>query len=111
MMTTIPSLTPMLVLHEVLSLALIYSIFCRAVRADRRVRIELRLSMWALWMSAVASALAPFQGIDVDTLHIVFLLALCALHLATARYWRHGVPPLFIKPECRGYRRRAEDQA
>lgn len=89
--------------HEALSLALFYSVFCRAVRMDCRARRDVRLVFWLLGIAAIAAIAAPIQpGWRPDGLTLILLAAFALVQIVTARYWCNGVPSRFIKPECRG---------
>lgn len=101
----------LLVVHTALCVALWYSVFCRAVRSDRTVRLDVRLSMFLLGAVALLLVLAPFRwGWQPDGFTVLLLLAIVVVQGVTAAHWRHGVPDAFVKPGCRRtFGRRASD--
>lgn len=101
----------LLVIHVALCVALWYSVFCRAVRSDRTVRLDVRLSMFLLGAVALLLMLAPFRwDWRPDWLTVLLLLAIVVVQGVTAAHWRDGVPEAFLKPGCRRtFGRRAGD--
>jgi len=100
----------LILIHELLCLALFYSVFCRAVRTCTRVRADVRLAFVALGVVACVGMAAPLAWGMVPSLFGLALLAAVALvQLVTAHYWQSGVPDRFYKPECRPHGRRQCD--
>lgn len=92
--------------------ALLWSCFCRLVKTDRWTVREIR---WAIVLEAIAAMLvlgAPVIPLLIPELNgrgagrwkpwttpgwiwLVLLVAATAVQLATAKYWRNGVPHQF----------------
>ena len=53
-----------LVLHVLLCAALWYSVFCRAVREDKHVKVVVRLAFALLGMAALCAMVAPLVGVE-----------------------------------------------
>jgi len=100
----------LLVAHEILCLALFYSVFIRAVRCCEKVRTDVRLAFVSLGVVACAGMAAPLAwGFIPDALTLALLLAVTFVEIVTTRYWTHGVPDRFYKPGCPPQRRRSSD--
>lgn len=100
----------LLVLHEALCAAVWYTVFCRAVRSDHTVRLDVRLSFIALGLASALGMAAPLAwGWQPDWYTLVLLASITLVQGVTAAHWQAGVPDQFIKPECRPRRRRATD--
>ena len=99
-----------LILQVALALFLCWSTLCRATKTNGDTRTEVR---WAMAFEGFASGLllgAPFLPLlmprDVHwapfetpaEVYLVFLVAIVIVQLATAKYWRAGVPEVFQKP-------------
>jgi len=88
----------LLVVYEALAFFLLYTCFCRAVKMSKQTTsTEIRLAFYALSLSAIFTALAPFRGLQPDSAHIALLIAICTVQAATARHWRHQLPESFRK--------------
>jgi hypothetical protein len=91
----------MIAVHTVLSLALLWSGYCRAIRMNHTTRRDIRLAFWALSVAAAAVASAPLRGWMPDWPTEALLLAVVAVQYTTALHWRAGVPDSFVAPEHR----------
>lgn len=101
----------MLIAHELLCLLLIYTVFCRAVRTDHTVRVDVRLSFFLLGVVACFGVPAPLiWGLIPNTFTLLLLAGVTIVQISTARHWVDGVPHVFYKPECAPRRRRSDDQ-
>ena len=90
----------LLVLHEVLCLVVLWSVFCRAVQSTARVRVAIRASFVFLGLVASAGLVAPLAwGMHPGWFSMALLAAIALVQIVTAHYWRNGVPPRFYKPE------------
>lgn len=99
-----------LILHEVLCLALFYSVFCRAVRSCEKVRTDVRFAFFLLGLVACAGMAAPIAWLFVPTgFDLLLLMAITVVQLVTAHHWTAGVPDRFYKPGCAPRQRRACD--
>lgn len=102
----------LLVAHVVLSGALFYAAFCRAVRSDYRLRCDVRVAFYMLGVTSIMSLVAPVVWAYVPSWTSVSLMfAVVAVQWSTARDWAHDTPEKFIKPEFRQYNRRATDKS
>lgn len=82
-----------LVIHEILSVILFYTCFCRAVKTDSSTRREILLSFWALSMASVVCIFAPLAfNWQPDSVSMILLLAVVIVQVTTSTYWRQGVP-------------------
>jgi hypothetical protein len=85
-----------LAVWEVLSLALVYSCFCRASFTSKaNTKRDIRWSFTYLGVMALLCALAPFWGYDPDGFTIALLGAITLVQLTTAHHWRNGIPHQF----------------
>lgn len=96
--------------HELLCLALFYSAFCRAVKSDTRVHLDVRLAFNALGAVACWGFVAPLMGYTPHWFGICLLAAIVTTQWVTAKHWQQGVPDRFMKPEHRPKMRRASDR-
>lgn len=88
----------MMLAHEVLSWALLWTCFCRAVRMHSGTRRDVRLAFWSLSLASVASICAPVRGWQPDGVTLCLLLGIVAVQLTTALYWQRTVPESFGVP-------------
>lgn len=101
----------LLFLHEALCLVLWYTIFCRSVKTDKRVRADVRAAFVLLGYVALAGVVAPLAWAwEPDAWGLALLAAIVILQLVTAADWAHGVPDRFINPDHVPKRRRATDR-
>ena len=87
------------VAHEVLCAILFYTVFCRAVKACRKVRQDVRFSFFVLGTVACLGMAAPLAwGLAPDVFGLALLAAVNLVQLVTSRHWRGGVPDYFYSP-------------
>ena len=99
----------MLIAHELLCLVLIVTVFCRAVRMDDTVRMDVRLAFFLLGAVACLGVPAPWVwGLYPNPFTLLLLGGIALVQIVTSRYWRTGVPLSFYRPD-RMPRRRASD--
>lgn len=90
----------MLVAHELLCFVLIFTVFCRAVRMDNSVRIDVRLAFFLLGAVACIGVPAPWVWGFSPNMFTLFLLGgITLVQIVTSRYWRVGVPLSFYRPD------------
>jgi len=100
-------MTPYLFIHEVLCFALFFTVFCRAVKTDQTVRMDVRLAFFVLGIAACAGMVAPITWAhEPDTFQLFLLGAVVLVQAVTAHHWNEEVPPQFVKTEFRRTRRR-----
>lgn len=100
----------LLIAHELLCVALFWTVFSKLVACCAKVRIAVRLAFFALGGAACAGMVAPLSWHYVPNAFTLLLLtAVCAVEWITAHYWAAGVPDPFYKPGCAPRRRRAAD--
>jgi hypothetical protein len=84
------------VIHEILSLLLLYTCFCRAVRMCTKTDRSVRLAFWTMSMSAVLCAFAPISfNWQPDFVSLALLISTVTVQMVTSSYWRQGVPEQF----------------
>ena len=89
----------MLILHEVLSMVLFYTCFCRAVKTNKTVRRDVLAAFWFLGIVASLSMFAPLSfGWRPDLVSLALLAAIVFVQLVTSTHWRHAIPHGFIDP-------------
>ena len=96
-------------LWEVLCFALLYSVFCRAVKIDKTTLTSLKLAVWVMGLVAILGIGAPVYGWEPDVISMLLVIALLCMQSATAAHWVHGVPDQFVDPRFKKRRRRAGD--
>jgi uncharacterized membrane protein len=90
-----------LITHELLCLALLYSVFCRAAKSCEKVRADVRFAFFVLGIVACAGVAAPLAwGFIPDVFGLSLLAAMTTVQLVTAHHWKAGVPDRFYKPGC-----------
>lgn len=84
-------------LHVVLSLMLLYSQFCRAVKTDHSTRGTVLVGFYGLTAASIFSLFAPvvLPGWRPSWDTLVLLLSIVIVQAVTSRYWRDGVPGQF----------------
>lgn len=93
------STATIVLVHELLCVALFYSVFFRAVQTCEKVRANVRFAFFCLGLVACGGMAAPIAWSFVPDLFSLALLAGVALvQLVTTYYWRNGVPDRFYKP-------------
>lgn len=87
-----------ILLHEALCMALFYSVFCRAVRSSKHVRLDVRVAFFALGLVACIGMAAPLVwGLVPSLFGLLLLGSVVIVQLVTAHHWRDGVPDRFYK--------------
>lgn len=87
----------MLALHEFLSLALLYTCFCRAVKTNKNVRKDVLAAFWFLGCVASISMFAPLSfSWSPDFLSIALLSGIVIVQVVTSAHWKDGIPQEFI---------------
>ena len=85
-------------IHVVLSLALLYSQFCRSVKMDCNTRAGILAAFYLLTGAAILSLFAPLVlpgwRPSLDTVALLF--SITVVQAATSKFWRSGVPGSFI---------------
>jgi len=77
-------------------LMLLYSGFCRLVHTSLTTRLELRLAVYGLTVSALVGLYAAlFQAYDPGWPGTLIVAAMVVVQVVTARLWRFGVPAPF----------------
>lgn len=97
-----------LLIWESLCLALLWSVFCRSVRASHTTRLDVRFGVWSVGVASVIGIGAPAYGWRPDWVVLLIVAAVVVMQVVFAQHWRHGVPPQFVK-EAHRPRRRAGD--
>lgn len=85
-------------IHVVLSLALLYSQFCRSVKTDCNTRPGILAAFYLLTGAAILSLFAPLvlPGWRPSLETIALLFAITVVQAVTSRFWRSGVPGSFV---------------
>ena len=85
-------------IHVALSLALLYSQFCRSVKTDCNTHAGILAAFYLLTAAAVLSLFAPLVlpgwRPSLDT--VALLVAITVVQAATSKFWRSGVPGSFV---------------
>ena len=87
-------------LWELLSFALLYSVFCRLVKTRKTTRLDVRLSIHALGLAALVCMGAPLYGWMPDAVTLLLIASVVQIQWVAARHWAHGVPESFIDNCC-----------
>lgn len=99
----------LILVHELLCAALLYTVFCRSVRSDDSVRVDVRLSFFVLGLVACIGLACPVTwDFQPNAFTLLLLLAIVVVQIATSRHWHHGVPYSFYKPGLRPMRRSSD---
>ena len=91
-------------IHVVLSLALLYSQFCRSVKTDCNTRPGILAAFYLLTGAAILSLFAPLvlPGWRPSLETIALLFAITVVQAVTSRFWRSGVPRSFVNDHQNG---------
>lgn len=101
--------TALLLLQSAFAAALAWSCFCRLVKMDETTVPEIGLAIWFEGLAAGLVLAAPVMPLlwpelcrwtawtTPPLIWISLVLAAALVQIATARYWRDGVPPDFCK--------------
>lgn len=99
-----------LLAHELLCVILIFTVFCRAVRMDHTVRLDVRLAFFLLGVVACIGVPAPLiWGFEPNAFTLLLVGVVALVQTVTSRYWKNGVPLSFYRPEHMP-RRRSTDR-
>lgn len=102
--------TILLVLHVLLCISLFWGCFIRAVRADSRVLVQVRVAFNLLAAAALSGLVVPLLGYQPTPWSVCMLAAIAYTQHITTHHWEVGPPDRFIRPEFRlRHRRRATD--
>jgi hypothetical protein len=97
-----------LIFWEILCLALFWSVFCRSVIANATTRVEIRLVLWAVGLSALLGMAAPLYGWAPDRVTLIMVSTFVLMQTVMAQLWHHGVPHPFIQDSHKPKRRAAD---
>ena len=105
----------MILVHELLCLALFYSVFCRAVRMDKSTRYDIRIGLQVLGTVAAIGMAVPvhWPSWRPDWFTLAMEASITLLQAITAHHWINGVPNRFVNPlggEYDGPDRRLNDR-
>ena len=90
----------MLITHEALCMALLYSCFCRAVKTNQDTKLPILLTFYVLSCTAVFVTFAPLVlAWQPDAVSLSLLAAITLVQTVTAQHWRYGPPEHFQQPE------------
>lgn len=97
-------MTPLTLIHVILSLALLYSQFCRSVKTDCNTRPGILAAFYLLTGAAILSLFAPLvlPGWRPSLETIALLFAITVVQAVTSRFWRSGVPGGFVNDHQNG---------
>ena len=102
----------LVIIHEALCAALLYTVFCRAVQTCERVRADVRLAFLLLGLVACMGMAWPLAwGLVHNAFGLALLAAIVVVQFVTAQHWEKGVPDKFYKPGQAPRQRRACDTA
>ena len=97
-------------IHEALCFALFYTVFCRAVRSDARVKADVRFAFFALGVASIMGMAAPIVWAhDPSRFDLALLASIVLVQAVTARHWAHGVPEHFLQDKHKPRNRRRGD--
>ena len=91
-------------IHVVLSLALLYSQFCRSVKTDCNTRPGILAAFYLLTGAAILSLFAPLvlPGWRPSLETIALLFSITVVQAVTSKFWRSGVPGSFANDHQNG---------
>lgn len=98
-----------LIFWQLLCIALFWSVFCRSVWTTPTTRIEIRLALLAVGLSALVGMAAPLYGWLPDLVTMIIVGAIVIMQTVMAQLWRHGVPHQFVQDAHKPMGRRAYD--
>ncbi len=93
----------------VLMIALVWSVFYRSALADNTTRFCIRLGLIGTATGGIVGMIAPLYGWLPDAVTVVIVLSIVNMQLAFAKFWKHGVPSQYVKPEYQETHRRSTD--
>jgi hypothetical protein len=87
----------LLITHEILAAMLFYTCFCRAVKTNGTVRVDVLIALWFLGIVSCVSMFAPMAfGWEPDLMSVMLLLGMVIVQVVTAAHWRDGIPKEFV---------------
>lgn len=87
----------MLAIHELLSIALFYTCFCRAVKTNKTVKKDVLAAFWLLGCVACVAMFAPLVfGWRPDLMSVALLAGINIVQIVTSAHWKDGIPKEFI---------------
>jgi hypothetical protein len=99
-----------MIIWELLSLALLWTCFCRSVRTDKTTRLDVRLALWVLGLASLVCVGAPAYGWVPDSVVMMLLAAITLVQITTSVLWRRSVPRPFSSCPYLPYGRRCGDE-
>jgi uncharacterized membrane protein len=100
-------MNPNIFAHEILCAALFFTMFCRAVKTDSKIKADVRFAFFILGIVSCMGMAAPIAWGYQPTLYEISLLgAVVLVQTITSHHWRQEVPYQFVKTEYRTMRRR-----
>lgn len=88
--------------HEILSIILFYTCFCRAIKTNGTVKKDVLAAFWLLGIVSSIAIFAPLSfGWEPDCMSLVLLFAVVVVQIVTSEHWRHGIPKEFIHEDQR----------
>jgi hypothetical protein len=99
-----------ILIHEALCFALFYTVFCRAVRSNDKVKTDVRIAFFFLGAAAIMGMVAPLVWAhNPKPWDLGLLAAVVFVQAITAKHWSGGVPELFLQEHHRPRNRRMCD--
>lgn len=99
------NLTPTIIIHEVLCLALFYGAFCRAVWANKQTQKRMRFVILMTGSVASLGMLAPIAWHYTPDWYALLLLATSVIaQLIASTNWRDGIPHIFQRHDHGAHR-------
>lgn len=93
----------------VLMVALVWSVFYRSALADHTTRFCIRLGLTGTAAGGILGMAAPLWGWTPDAVTVLIVMSIVNMQLAFAKFWKHGVPSQYTRPEFREAHRRSTD--
>lgn len=84
-----------LFVHEILSLALMWSAFCRSALASESTKPCVRFALLSMGAVGAVAVVAPLYGWSPDWVTISILAGFVINQVVNAQLWRFGVPDAF----------------
>lgn len=85
-----------LIAHEILSMALLWSCFCRAVILTRSARRDIRIAFWLLGVTSVWCLFYPLVfPWEPDPVSLALLASIVIVQGVTSFHWKGGIPTAF----------------
>lgn len=91
----------LILLHELLCIVLVCSVFARGRQMTHYVRRDIRAVFSVLFLAAMVGIVAPLAlAWSPDWWSLLLLVAIVAVQLVTSAHWVCGVPHQFYRPGC-----------